>query len=36
MNWLKIFAALVVGIYAIYYFAFPTYTYRFRLTFQPA
>ena len=34
MKWLARIAVLTVGLYAIYYFAFPTYTHRFRLTFQ--
>ena len=34
MKWLARIAVLIVGLYAIYYFAFPTYTHRFRLTFQ--
>jgi hypothetical protein len=34
MKWLKIIAGAAAGLYAFYYFAFPTYTHRFRLTFQ--
>ena len=34
MKWLKILAGAAAGLYAFYYFAFPTYTHRFRLTFQ--
>jgi hypothetical protein len=34
MKWLARTVVLIVGLYAIYYFAFPTYTHRFRLTFQ--
>ena len=34
MKWLKILAGAAAGLYALYYFAFPTYTHKFRLTFQ--
>jgi hypothetical protein len=35
MKWLGWLAAIVIGVYVfLFYFAFPTYTHRFRLTFQ--
>ncbi len=34
MRWLGWLAAIAIGVYAAIYLAFPTYTHKFRLTFQ--